>query len=75
MRRFSQEETGIRVTAGNLEVARNAEILFVGVKPGIVRSVLQETAAFLKNKLVISFAAGVRLATMESIAEARFIAR
>ncbi len=73
LRRFLQEETGITVTAGNLEVARNADILFVGVKPGIVRSVLQETAAFLKNKLVISFAAGVRLATMESIAEARFM--
>ena len=73
LRRFLQEETGITVTAGNLEVARDADILFVGVKPGIVRSVLQETAAFLKNKLVISFAAGVRLATMEPIAEARFM--
>ena len=73
LRRFLQEETGITVTAGNLEVAQRADILFIGVKPGIVRSVLQETAAFLKNKLVISFAAGVRLATMESIAEARFM--
>ena len=73
LRRFLQEETGITVTAGNLEAAQRADIIFIGVKPGIVRSVLQETAAFLKNKLVVSFAAGVRLATMESVAEARFM--
>jgi pyrroline-5-carboxylate reductase len=73
LRRFLQEETGITVTAGNLEVAQQAEIIFVGVKPAIVRPVLQETAAYLKDKLVISFAAGIRLASMEPIAEARFM--
>ncbi len=73
LRRFLQEETGITVTAGNVDVAQKAETIFIGVKPSVVRPVLQETAAFLRGKLVISFAAGVRLLSMEPIADARFM--
>ncbi len=73
LRRFLQEETGITVTAGNIEVAQKAETIFIGVKPSVVRPVLQETAAFLRGKLVISFAAGIRLSSMEPIADARFM--
>ncbi len=66
-------ETGIRVTAVNSEVVDSAEIILLGVKPTVVLPVLTEAAAGLRGKLVISLAAGIRLASMEAIAEARFL--
>ena len=68
-----QSEAGISVTASNAEVAEKAEIIFIGVKPGIVLPVLRELAPLLKSKCVISLAAGVRIASMEKIADARFM--
>ena len=67
------EETGISVTAGNVEAARSAEILLIGVKPGVVLPVLRELGPAILNKLVISLAAGVRIASMEKVAQARFM--
>ncbi len=68
-----QTETGIAVTADNLEVARSAETILIGVKPGVVLPVVREIAAALEGKLVISLAAGVRLESMEAVAPARFM--
>src|SRR3984893_3715526 len=68
-----QNEAGIAVTATNAEVAEKAEIIFVGVKPGVVLSVLRELAPLLTDKCVISLAAGVRIASMEKIADTRFM--
>jgi pyrroline-5-carboxylate reductase len=68
-----QSEAGISVTAENTEVAEKAEILFVGVKPAVVLPVLRELAPLLASKCVISLAAGVRISSMEKIAEARFM--
>jgi pyrroline-5-carboxylate reductase len=47
--------------------------LLIGVKPGVVLPVLRELSGNLKDKLVISLAAGIQLASMEKIAEARFM--
>ena len=66
-------ETGIAVTTDNLEVARSAEAILIGVKPAVVLPVLREMAAALEGKLVISLAAGVRLESMEAVAPARFM--
>jgi pyrroline-5-carboxylate reductase len=66
-------ETGIAVTADNLEVARSAETILLGVKPAVVLPVVREIAAALEGKLVISLAAGVRLENMEAVAAARFM--
>src|ERR1700682_6397076 len=68
-----ENEAGIFVTAANAEVAEKAEIIFVVVKPGIVLPVLRELAPLLKDKCVISLAAAVRIASMEKIADARFM--
>ena len=68
-----QSETGIGVTADNLEVATAASVILVGVKPGVVLPVIQEAAAALSGKLVISLAAGTRLVSMEAASDARFM--
>lgn len=73
MRNAVQTETGIAVTADNLEVARSAETILIGVKPAVVLPVVRELALVLEGKLVISLAAGVRLESMEAVAPARFM--
>jgi pyrroline-5-carboxylate reductase len=68
-----QTETGIAVTADNLEVARSAETILIGVKPSVVLAVVREIAPLTQGKLVISLAAGVRVRHMESMSEARLM--
>ncbi len=68
-----QRETGIRVTADNAAIVAAADIIFLGVKPTVVLPVIRESAEQLRGKLVISLAAGIRLASMEELAEARFL--
>ncbi len=69
-----QTETGIAVTADNLEVARIG-----GDDPDRrkawrrVAGRPRDLAAALEGKLVISLAAGVRLESMEAVAPARFM--
>lgn len=68
-----QNETGISVSPENAEIAKQAETILIGVKPGVVLAALRAIASQLDNKLVISLAAGVRLEAMEPIANARFM--
>ena len=68
-----QTETGIAVTADNLEVARSAETILIGVKPTVVLAVVREIAPVTEDKTVISLAAGVRVRNMESISSARLM--
>jgi pyrroline-5-carboxylate reductase len=68
-----REETGIAVTGDNMEVARGADVILIGVKPSVVLPVLQETSSALTGKLVISVAAGIRLSSMEPTGHARFL--
>jgi pyrroline-5-carboxylate reductase len=68
-----QNELGITVTTDNTAVAQKADVILVGVKPGVVLSVVRELAALVKSKLVISLAAGIRLKNMEEVADARFM--
>jgi pyrroline-5-carboxylate reductase len=68
-----QKETNVSVTAENAEVAEKAKVIFIGVKPGMVLSVLAELKDKLKNKLVISLAGGVRISSMEKILNVRFM--
>ncbi len=68
-----EAETGVHVTADNLEVIRAAEIIFLGLKPSVILPVIQENAEALRGKLVVSLAAGIRLPDMEAACEARFL--
>ena len=73
LRASIQRETGIHVTANNLEAVRGANTILIGVKPAVVLAVIQEAASALDGKLVISLAAGIRLASMEAAGPARFL--
>ena len=73
MRAELQEETGIRVTAHNADIIEHVETIFIGVKPSVVLPVITQAAPSLRGKLVISLAAGIRLESMEPLADARFV--
>src|SRR2546423_10255404 len=68
-----RRDTGIDLVVDNVEVAEKAETILIGLKPGLVGPIVRDLAAHLKDKLVISLAAGTRLSAMESIAHARFM--
>src|SRR5260370_28046955 len=68
-----RDEVGIELTTENAEVAEKADVIFIGVKPGVVLPMLHKIVSAIQNKLVISLAAGVRLKSMEEIANARFM--
>ena len=72
-RRTLEDEVGVSVTAENAEVAEKSEVIFVGVKPAVVVPVLNDLAPMLERKLVVSLAAGVRIASMEKVAAAHFM--
>ncbi len=60
-------ETGAKTAAGNLEIARHANILILATKPDQVAPALAEIAsAFTPNHLLISIAAGVTIAKLEA---------
>ena len=66
-------EVGVCFSAENAELAEKAEVILLGVKPGVVLGVIAEMGAALEGKLVISLAAGVGVAAMEGKGKARFM--
>lgn len=62
--RFAQA-TGGRITADNLQVADESDVIFLAVKPQQMGQVLADLEGKITaEKLVVSIAAGVRLATL-----------
>lgn len=68
-----QNELGISLTTENGEIAAKTEIVFLGVKPQMVLPVLRGLGVALTDKLVVSFAAGIRIAQMEVVTPARIM--
>ncbi|HEX4666115.1 MAG TPA: pyrroline-5-carboxylate reductase [Chthoniobacterales bacterium] len=68
-----RQEAGVDLARANSDLAAKAEVILIGVKPGVVLEVVEGIAAALEGKLVISLAAGIRLASMEAQANARFM--
>jgi pyrroline-5-carboxylate reductase len=68
-----RKDVDIVLTAENAEVAEKAATILLGVKPSMVLPVLGEIASRIDDKLVISLAAGVRISSMEKLANARFM--
>ena len=66
-------ELGVAVTDDNAQVAREAEVILVGVKPGVVLEVVTAIAAVSAERLIISCAAGVGIASMEAKGPGRFL--
>jgi len=69
------EKYGFRATADNREVAREADILVLSVKPQVMERVLEEIGPTIHaHALVVSIAAGVPIAAIESrLPQARVI--
>lgn len=64
-------ELGIRTTTDNREAAEQADVVVLGVKPQILRRVLDEIQPVVtRRKLVVSIAAGVATETIESSLQA-----
>ncbi|MGD9302996.1 MAG: pyrroline-5-carboxylate reductase [Desulfobacterales bacterium] len=62
-----RREYGVRTTTDNVEAVVESDIIVYAVKPQIIAAVLKETAEKLDmSKLVISIAAGVPMAAIES---------
>jgi len=62
-----KEKYGVVVMTENLKAVETSEIIIYAVKPQIIASVLKETSPCLNmSKLIISIAAGVPLAAIES---------
>ncbi|MBI2101219.1 pyrroline-5-carboxylate reductase [Candidatus Woesearchaeota archaeon] len=56
----------IKTTADNKEAAGNSDIVFICVKPQDIDAVLDEINDVVKNQLVVSIAAGIRLKHLEN---------
>ena len=57
----------IKATANNKEAARNSDIVFICVKPQEIDIILNEIKDEVKNKLIVSIAAGIRIKHIEDI--------
>src|SRR5437588_7504934 len=68
-----ENELGISLATENNEIAAKAEIVLLGVKPQMVLPVLRGLGVALTDKLVVSFAAGIRIAQMEVVTPARIM--
>jgi len=58
-------ELGIKTTASNAAVAKFSRVVILATKPDQVPAVLEEIRPVFSNQLLISIAAGVRLAQLE----------
>jgi len=62
------DQYGLRAVAGNAPLVSGADVVILAVKPQIMAAVLRETMpALTKRPLVISLAAGVSTATIQSV--------
>jgi pyrroline-5-carboxylate reductase len=61
-----KQQTGVKTTSRNTEVAKQSEVILIAVKPDVMRSVLQQIKPFVgKDHLVISIVAGIALGAIE----------
>lgn len=60
-----KKELGVKSTSSNRELVERSDVIFIAVKPAEVGEVLEEIKRSVGEKLVISIAAGVRVAELE----------
>lgn len=67
-RDWLEKEFGIRATADNREAARGADVIVLAVKPQDMRATVEGLTGELQSRrpLVLSIAAGIRVADLES---------
>ncbi len=65
----------IKTTTNNVEAVQNSEIIFICVKPQDMYIVLNEIKDTVKNQLIISIAAGIKLKHIEKILKNKRVVR
>lgn len=65
--------SGCLFAASNTEAVVGSDIIFLGVKPAIVSSVLTEISPVLNGKIVVSMAAGVSLSQLAVRDDTRYV--
>src|SRR3989338_3603703 len=61
------KELGITTSKDNNEVAKNSEIIFLCTKPDNIKEILEEIKSNIKNQIVVSIAAGIKIRFIENI--------
>ncbi|MGL5353688.1 MAG: pyrroline-5-carboxylate reductase [Clostridium sp.] len=60
------DETGIKYTLDNCEVAKFSEVLFLAVKPNMYEAVIKQIKNNVnKNTIIVTIAAGIKLSNVE----------
>jgi pyrroline-5-carboxylate reductase len=62
---FLKQEFNIHTAHTNLDAIQSADVIILAVKPQILQQVATEIAPALQKPLIISIAAGVRIATLQ----------
>ena len=58
----------MNITANNVEVVENSEVVWIATKPHAIPRVMREIAPFAKpNQIFISVAAGTTIKTLEEV--------
>lgn len=60
-------ELKIKIYKSNIDLVDNSDIIFLCVKPQHVSEVLTEIKSFIKNKLIISIAAGISIKRIHNL--------
>ena len=64
----TSEKLGVKITLNNKEIAEFGDIIFIGVKPNQVKTVLNEIKGIItSDKLIVSMAAGVKISDIENV--------
>ncbi len=62
----SLNELGINISSNNIEASKNADIIFLGVKPYQIQQIIEEISPVIKeNAIIISLATGIDSVTIE----------
>ena len=69
------ERNGVQAANSSKDLAKECDVVFLGVKPYLVASVLEEIKVELEGKIVISMAAAVEIKDIESIVPSAKVVR
>lgn len=61
------KELKIKTYKSNIDLVNNSDVVFLSVKPQQVSEVLTEIKTFIKNKLIISIAAGISIKKIHNL--------
>jgi len=73
--RLRIKNSRILAAKDNISLTKRSKVIILAVKPQHIRDVLKEIAPFVKDKLVISIAAGVKTGSLEKILGKKRIVR